>query len=56
MLLGNGDDAYNTGPRLDFSRERVDGYDVRAFFIPGTVLQPVGGGDFVPGVVEVVGA
>ena len=47
--------AEEVGVRVEGAGERVDGDDVRGFAIPGAVFAPVGGGDFGPGVGEVVG-
>lgn len=52
------DEAFCTqdaGRGVDVPGEGVDGDDVGRGFVPGTVFPPVGGGDFVPAVVEGVG-
>lgn len=53
-----GDEAFGAekaGFGVEGAGERVDGDDVRGFAVPGAVFAPVGGGDFGPGVGEVVG-
>lgn len=47
--------AQDAGLGVDVAGEGVDGDDVRGLVVPGTVLAPVGGGDFFPRVVEGAG-
>lgn len=47
--------TYDTSGLVYRAREGVDGDNMRGFIVPRTILQPVGGGDFGPGVIEGTG-
>jgi len=56
--LFTGDEAFcaeEVGGGVEGAGEGVDCDYVGRFFVPGAVFAPVGGGDFGPGVGEVVG-
>lgn len=55
--MAAGDEAFgaeDVGGRIESAGESVDGDDVRGLVVPGTVFPPVGGGDFIPGILEFV--
>lgn len=47
--------TYDSGRRVDVSGEGIDGNDMRRLVVPWRILDPVGGGDLLPGVVEGLG-
>ena len=47
-----GGKTYDAGGGIDGAGKGVDGYHVCGLVVPWTVFTPVGGGDFLPGVVE----
>ena len=53
--LGRSRSAYDAGFGVNLARERIDGDDMVGFIVPGaTVLSPVCGRHFFPGVVECI--
>ena len=54
-VLLTGDEALgakDASVGFDTARKSVDSHDVRRFVVPGTVFAPIGGRDFLPGVIE----